>query len=99
MVRGLKIIKQKNYAVLMEGYMDVLSAYIYNIDTALAPLGTALTEEQVALLKKYTSNVILAFDSDMAGLAATEKAGFLLKKYNFQVRVVVIENAKDPDEF
>lgn len=98
-VERIKIIKQKNYAVLMEGYMDVLSAYIYNIDTALAPLGTALTEEQVALLKKYTSNVILAFDSDMAGLAATEKAGFLLKKYNFQVRVVGIENAKDPDEF
>ena len=59
----------------MEGYMDVLSGYLYGFDVALAPLGTALTEEQGKLLKRYTSNIILSFDSDAAGQAATERAG------------------------
>ena len=55
--------------------MDVLSGYLYGFDVALAPLGTALTEEQGKLLKRYTSNIILSFDSDAAGQAATERAG------------------------
>lgn len=93
------IIRKKNYAMLMEGYMDVLSAYIYGFDVALAPLGTALTEEQGALLKKYTSNIILSFDSDAAGQAATERAGLILKNLGFNIRILQLEGAKDPDEY
>ena len=93
------IIKKKNYAMLMEGYMDVLSGYLYGFDVALAPLGTALTEEQGKLLKRYTSNVILAFDSDAPGQSATERAGLILKSLGFNIRVLVLEGAKDPDEF
>lgn len=93
------IIKKKNYAMLMEGYMDVLSAYLYGFDVALAPLGTALTEEQGKLLKRYTSNIILSFDSDAAGQAATERAGIILKSLGFNIRVLVLEGAKDPDEY
>lgn len=93
------IIRKKNYAMLMEGYMDVLSAYIYGFDVALAPLGTALTEEQGVLLKKYTSNIILSFDSDAPGQAATERAGLILKSLGFNIRILKLEGAKDPDEY
>lgn len=93
------IIKKKNYAMLMEGYMDVLSGYLYGFDVALAPLGTALTEEQGKLLKRYTSNIILSFDSDAAGQSATERAGIILKSLGFNIRVLILEGAKDPDEY
>ena len=93
------IIRKKNYTMLMEGYMDVLSANIYGFDVALAPLGTALTEEQGAILKRYTSNIILAFDSDGPGQAATERAGIILKGLGFNIRVLQLEGAKDPDEY
>ncbi|RUA09878.1 MAG: DNA primase [Fusobacteria bacterium] len=92
-------IRKKNYAFLMEGYMDVLAAHSYGFDVALAPLGTAFSDEQAELLKRYTSNVILAFDMDNPGRVATEKAGLILKKYGFNIRVLELENAKDPDEF
>lgn len=92
-------LKKKNYSILMEGYMDVLSAHSYGFDVALAPLGTAFTEEQGVLLKRYTNNIILAFDMDVAGQMATEKTAFILKKLDFNLRVLVLEGAKDPDEY
>lgn len=93
------IIRRKNYSILMEGYMDVLSAYLYGFDVTLAPLGTALTEEQSEILKRYTNNVILSFDQDNAGQNATERAGLILKKAGFNIRVLELEGAKDPDEY
>lgn len=93
------IIRKKNYTMLMEGYMDVLSANIYGFDVALAPLGTALTEEQGVILKRYTSNVILSLDSDVPGQMATERAGLILKSLGFNIRVLKLEGAKDPDEY
>lgn len=93
------IIRKKNYAILMEGYMDVLSANLYGFDVALAPLGTALTEEQGVILKRYTSNILLSFDSDLPGQAATERAGLILKSLGFNIRVLQLEGAKDPDEY
>lgn len=93
------IIRKKNYAFLMEGYMDVLSANLYGFDVALAPLGTALTEEQGAILKRYTQNIILCFDSDAPGQSATERAGLILKSLGFNIRVLKLEGAKDPDEY
>jgi DNA primase len=92
-------IRRKNYALLMEGYMDVLAAHSYGFDVALAPLGTAFTEEQAQLLKRYTTNVIIAFDMDNPGRVASEKASLVLKKYGFNIRVLELTNAKDPDEF
>lgn len=92
-------IKKKSYSILMEGYMDVLSAHSYGFDVALAPLGTALTEEQGQLLKKYTSNVILSFDMDEAGQKATERAIMILKSEGFNIRVLVYKDAKDPDDY
>lgn len=92
-------IKEKNYSILMEGYMDVLSAIIYGFDTSIAPLGTSLTEEQAELIKRYSSNILISFDMDKAGLAATERAAYILKSKGFNIRVLEFKNAKDPDEF
>ena len=92
-------IKNKNYSILMEGYMDVLSANIYGFDTSIAPLGTALTEEQAQLIKRYSSNILLSFDMDKAGISATERASFILKSQGFNIRVLQFEGSKDPDEF
>ena len=94
-----KIIKDKNYAILMEGYMDVITANINELDTAVAPLGTAFTKEQAKLLKRYTSNVLLCFDMDKAGITATEKASYILKSENFKVKVINFNGCKDPDDF
>ena len=92
-------IRKKNYSILMEGYMDVLSGHSYGVEVALAPLGTALTEDQGRLLKGYTNNIILAFDMDEAGKMATERAIFILKNLGFNIRVLHLEGAKDPDEY
>ena len=92
-------IKNKNYSILMEGYMDVLSANIFGFDTSIAPLGTALTEEQAQLIKRYSSNILLSFDMDKAGISATERASFILKSQGFNIRVLQFEESKDPDEF
>ena len=93
------ILRKKNYSLLMEGYMDVLSAHLYGFDVALASLGTAFTLEQGQLLKRYTNNVILSLDMDKAGQTATEKTAFILKNLGFNIRVLNFQNAKDPDEF
>ena len=92
-------IKNKNYSILMEGYMDVLSANIFGFDTSIAPLGTDLTEEQAQLIKRYSSNILLSFDMDKAGISATERASFILKSQGFNIRVLQFEESKDPDEF
>ena len=94
-----KIIKDKNYAILMEGYMDVITTNINELDTAVAPLGTAFTREQAKLLKRYTSNVLLCFDMDKAGITATEKASYILKSENFKIKVINFTGSKDPDDF
>jgi len=95
-----RIIKEREYAILMEGYMDVLTAVNHGLETAVAPLGTALTEEQALLLKNYTPNILLCLDMDGAGRAATERAGFILLKAGFTyIRVIEFQGAKDPDEF
>ena len=93
------ILKKKNYSLLMEGYMDVLSAHSYGFDVALASLGTAFTYEQGELLKKYTNNVIMSLDMDSAGQMATERTALILKNLGFNIRVLKLENAKDPDEY
>ena len=92
-------IRNKNYSILMEGYMDVLSANIFDFDTSIAPLGTALTVEQAQLIKRYSSNILLCFDTDKAGKAATERASFILKSQGFNIRVLQFDGAKDPDEY
>lgn len=92
-------IRRKNYSILMEGYIDILTANNYGFDTCLAPLGTALTIEQAKLLKRYSNNALLCFDNDNAGVLATEKAILLLKSQGFNIKIIEYTETKDPDDF
>lgn len=92
-------IQELGYAILVEGYMDVIGLYQYGVRNAVASLGTALTENQARLLKKYTGKVILCYDSDKAGVKAALRGIDVLRPAGFEIRVMNVENAKDPDEF
>ena len=93
-------IRKKGFAMLMEGYLDVLTAQKNGFESAIASLGTAFTEEQAQLLKKYTDKILISYDNDEAGKNAIIKAGYILKKYDFDVKCLVMDgNEKDPDEF
>ena len=85
--------------VLAEGYMDVVSIYQGGFDNAVATLGTALTPEQARLISHYTKEVLIAYDSDEAGQAATRRAVKLFEELGIQVKVLSIQGAKDPDEY
>ena len=93
-------IKKKGFAILMEGYLDVLTSHKYGFNSAVASLGTSLTEDQVILLKKYTNNVVIAYDNDEAGKNAILKAMYIFKKHDFNVKCLVVNDTiKDPDEY
>jgi DNA primase len=85
--------------ILSEGYMDVISLHQSGIINSVAPLGTALTENQGKLLKKYTEEIVLSFDSDSAGQAAAFRSLDLLHDIGCNVKVLSIPSGKDPDEF
>lgn len=91
-------IKEKKAAILVEGYMDCVSVFQSGTQNVIAVSGTALTEAQALLLKRYTETVLLAFDADQAGAAARDRGLGTLLSLEFDVRVVPIEGAKDPDE-
>ena len=92
-------IARKGNAVLMEGQFDVITAHQFGVDNAVASSGTALTEDQVRLLKRFTDELLLVFDSDRAGREATRKAAVLAANHGMRTRVVIVPGAKDPDEF
>lgn len=92
-------INKKDCAILVEGYMDVISLYQAGVTNVSASLGTALTQQQAAMLKRYTSNVILCYDSDSAGRAAALRGMDILRDAGCRVRVMQVSDGKDPDEF
>ena len=87
------------YMILVEGYMDAIALHQYGFNCAVASLGTALTEDGAALLRKYTDQVVLIYDGDAAGQNATQRAIPMLEKTGLQVKVLQMKGAKDPDEF
>lgn len=87
------------YGILVEGYMDVISLYQYGVPNVGASLGTALTENQAHLLKRYTDNVILAYDSDNAGVLAAIRGSEILYKEGLKAKVLHVTSGKDPDDF
>ena len=89
----------KDYLIMVEGYMDAISLHQRGIDNAIASLGTALTERQGRLLKRYKSKIIIGYDSDGAGQDATMRGLEILQNLGFDIRVLQLEGAKDPDEF
>lgn len=85
--------------VLVEGYMDLISLHQYGIRNVVATLGTALTEQQGILIKRYVDTAIISYDSDEAGIKATLRAIEILTKLDISVRVLNLKDCKDPDEF
>ena len=90
---------RRNGFILCEGYMDVISMHQAGFDNAVASLGTAFTEDQANLLKRFTDIAYLAYDSDGAGTMATLKAIAILREYGITQRVIDMKPYKDPDEF
>lgn len=85
--------------ILCEGNMDVVSLHAAGFENAVASLGTALTDEQARLMAKYTKQVVIAYDADAAGQKAAQRAMGIFEKVGLDVRVLVMQDAKDPDEF
>ena len=98
---ALNLAKQTNskQIILVEGYMDAISLYQRGIQNVVASLGTALTEEQGRLLRKYSEQVLMSYDSDGAGQEAIMRGLEILGTQGCDARVIQIEGAKDPDEY
>lgn len=98
---GLNVARttRKNYLILCEGYMDVIAMHQAGFTNAVASLGTALTSGHASLLKRYTQEVLLLYDSDGAGIKAALRAIPILREAGITSRVVSLKPYKDPDEF
>lgn len=98
---GLNVAKKGDTKrlLIVEGYMDVISLHQRGITNVVAPLGTALTEQQGWLLRKNAEQIILSFDSDEAGLQAKLRALEILQNMGCDLRVLQMDGAKDPDEY
>lgn len=92
-------IRQRGYAILVEGYLDFLIPFQAGIRNLVASLGTALTEQQVKLLGRYAQKIIVNFDPDAAGVNATKRSLELLLGQGFKVNVLTLPDNLDPDEF
>ena len=96
---GLPEVRKARRVVLMEGYMDVMAAHQHGLKTACAPLGTALTLDQIALVKRYAAETTVVFDADRAGESAALRSAELLLASGLGVNIATVPEGKDPDEF
>jgi len=94
-----KDVRNEDTIVLVEGYMDVVSLYQHGVRNVSASLGTALTENQARLIKRYTKNVILSYDADQAGQNAALRGLDILYAEGCRAKVLKVTDGKDPDEF
>jgi len=92
-------IRNKEQVIIMEGYMDVITAHQQGIINAVGALGTSLTAEQARLLMRYTYNMMICFDSDSAGQEAALRGMDVLQQLGCRVAVVTVPGSKDPDEY
>ena len=90
-------IRKEGFAILVEGYFDVFRLVVAGIENVVAPLGTAMTAEQAALIKRFAPMVVLMYDSDSAGLKATFRAGDEGLRHGLRVRVATLPDGDDPD--
>ena len=99
---GLNFVIKNNRSrtiIIVEGYMDCISLHQYGFSNAVASLGTALTINQAKLLKKHVDTVIISYDADFAGEAATLRGLEILRNEGFDLRVLIVPKGKDPDEY
>ena len=92
-------IRQKKFAILVEGYLDLIALHQFGIRNTAASLGTAFTPEQARLLGRFTKNVVVNYDGDEAGLKASRSAIQTLLPTGFDVKVFVLPNGADPDDY
>ncbi len=92
-------IRRLNKAIIVEGYMDLISLYQHGIKNVVAASGTALTDDQVQLLSRYTKNVVLLFDADTAGIKASMRSIEILLKRDIDVKIVSLPKDEDPDSY
>jgi DNA primase len=97
--KAKSVIRQAGFALLVEGQMDCISVFLRGIQNVIATSGTAFTEQQVAILRRHTSNLVVNFDPDAAGANAAEKSIALLTEEGFSIRLVTLEGGLDPDRF
>lgn len=101
-IYGLNLLNKfsdRKRIILVEGYMDVIALFNNKINYGVASLGTALTENQAKLLKRYGENVYICFDSDLAGINATNKAIEILLKEEINPKIITLPGYKDPDDY
>jgi len=92
-------IRRKKFAILVEGYLDLIIPYQFGVRNAVASLGTALTPEQAKLLGRFARRVVVNYDGDRAGVAAAKRAIETLLAEDFDIKVLVLPEGTDPDEF
>jgi len=92
-------IRKIDKAIIVEGYMDLISLYQAGVKNVVAVSGTALTDDQVQLLSRYTKNVVLLFDADTAGIKASMRSIEILLKRDFDVKISTLPKGEDPDSY
>ncbi len=97
--RARPVIRKLQQAVLFEGFADVIAADQSGIENGVATMGTSLTDEHVSILKKNAQSITVCYDSDSAGIEAAFRAGNLLQQANCQVRIAIMPDGMDPDEY
>lgn len=91
--------KANGQLILVEGYMDVIALHQAGFENTVATLGTALTQEQAMMIKRYCDEVVICYDADEAGQKATQRAISILRPAGLRIRILTVPNGKDPDEF
>lgn len=94
-----QVIKDAGFAILVEGYMDLIALYQSGFQNVIASSGTSLTTLQIKNLSRYTNEVVILYDSDLAGQNASRRAIELIIEHNFQVSIVELPACEDPDSF
>ncbi|HKM30382.1 MAG TPA: toprim domain-containing protein, partial [Bacilli bacterium] len=97
--RAINTIKQKDHVFIFEGFLDVIAAYRAKVENTIATMGTALTNQQIIAIKKTTMNITLCFDGDNPGIEATKRAIDLFNRANFNIKVMLLPENLDPDEY
>ena len=92
-------IRRKKYAILVEGYLDLIALYQFGVTNCVASLGTALTEQQSKLLGRFAKKLVVNYDGDKAGVKAARRAIEILLAEDFEIKVLVLPEGLDPDDF
>src|SRR5687767_10055471 len=92
-------IRHKKFAILVEGYLDLIALVQHGVPNVVASLGTALTPEQSKLLGRFCKKVVINYDGDLAGIGAARRAVEVMLPIDFEIKVLVLPDGKDPDDF